>query len=203
MSMNFLGHATLSGNQPLILAGNMMGDYFKGRAVLDTLPAGLRKGILLHREIDAFTDNHLAVRKAAQLFRPAYRQYAKAILDHIWDHFLANDPAFFPSETALKTFTVQVYAQVEQQAQHYFPEGFSSLFRRMQEENWMYAIRSQRGVKQSLERMRYSAKYLARDMEEAYRIFILHYYELNQLFFDFIEAADDFAKNRLKTDLDQ
>src|SRR5690606_14907410 len=122
-------------------AGNMMGDHFKGSAGLEKLPPRLRQGILLHRAFDEFTDNHIAVKKAAHLFRPAYRLYAKPILDHIWDHFLANDPAFFASETVLKTFTLDTYARLEQYARPYFPPTFRAVFRHMQEENWMYAIR--------------------------------------------------------------
>ena len=85
--MNYLGHAYLSMGNEEVLAGNMMGDYVKGKAVLETYPDGIRKGLMLHRKIDSFTDAHPAVSRAKVFFRQDYDLYAGAIVDIIFDHF--------------------------------------------------------------------------------------------------------------------
>jgi len=61
--MNYLAHAYLSFNVPSILVGNMISDFVKGSSKLG-YPVSIQKGIMLHRDIDAFTDTHPATAKA-------------------------------------------------------------------------------------------------------------------------------------------
>ncbi len=55
--MNFLAHASLSGNDDEILIGNFIADAVKGNQI-DRFSDGIKKGIMLHREIDSYTDHH-------------------------------------------------------------------------------------------------------------------------------------------------
>src|SRR5690606_41039365 len=87
---------------------SFIGDYVKGRKILETFPENIKKGILLHRKIDAFTDQHPQVLKSKIYFRPAYRLYAGPCVDHLFDHFLANDPYFYPSSEDLLNFEKSV-----------------------------------------------------------------------------------------------
>lgn len=57
--MNFLAHAHLSFNNPEILVGNLISDFVKGKKQYN-YPQRIHKGILLHRAIDQFTDEHPA-----------------------------------------------------------------------------------------------------------------------------------------------
>jgi len=86
--MNYLAHIFLSGIDEDILIGNFIGDYVKGRDY-DNYSAQIRKGILLHRRIDYFTDNHQIVHQSMNYFAPRYRKYAGVIIDILYDHFLA------------------------------------------------------------------------------------------------------------------
>ena len=61
--MNFLAHAYLSFQHPQMLVGNMVSDFVKG-AAKDKFVNDIRQGIILHREIDAFTDIHPATKKS-------------------------------------------------------------------------------------------------------------------------------------------
>ena len=96
--MNFLAHARLSFSDPEVLVGNMISDFVKGRRQYD-YPAGIQKGIRLHRAIDQFTDTHPVNQEAKLLFRPAYRLYAGAMVDVVYDHFLATDEEEFDEES--------------------------------------------------------------------------------------------------------
>ena len=59
--MNHLAHLVLAGPDPDHRLGALLGDHVKGRLALQTLPDGLRSGVVLHRRIDVWTDAHPAV----------------------------------------------------------------------------------------------------------------------------------------------
>ncbi len=86
--MNFLAHIYLSGDNDEIKLGNFIGDYIKGNAY-NKYPPLIRKGILLHRKIDYFTDSHPIVRNHKSFFYDKYHKYAGIIIDIIYDHFLS------------------------------------------------------------------------------------------------------------------
>ena len=88
--MNFLAHAYLSFQHPGVTVGNMISDFVKG-SKKDTLPYDVRQGVMLHRAIDAYTDSHEVIGSVKAFFRPHYRLYSGAIVDIIFDHFLATD----------------------------------------------------------------------------------------------------------------
>ena len=91
--MNYLAHAYLSFDDPEVLAGNMISDFVKGKKKFD-YPFRIQQGIMLHRLIDDFTDNHPATKEAKEFFRPDYRLYSGAFVDVVYDHFLAIDENF-------------------------------------------------------------------------------------------------------------
>ncbi len=193
--MNYLGHALLSFHQPEILAGNMIGDYMKGLRILETLPVGIKNGVLLHRKIDAYADAHPALLRAKNLFRPDYRLYSGAVVDSLLDHFLANDPRYFPSEVHLYDFTQGVYRQLENY-RLFLPESFQVLMPYMASENWLYNYRHLKGMQSALQGLVRRARYM-NNSDRAYELLVTHYYELNQHYFDFIDDVVLYVKNEL------
>ncbi|MFC2151209.1 ACP phosphodiesterase [Bacteroidota bacterium] len=104
--MNFLAHIYLSGDVDEVKIGNFIGDYVKGSA-FHIYPENIRKGILLHRFIDSFTDKSTHTIDAKQLFAPKYRKYSGIVVDIIYDHFLASDwskYSFVPFEEFIADF---------------------------------------------------------------------------------------------------
>ncbi len=67
--MNHTAHCLLSYPDEQVLIGNFIGDYVKGR-VWESFAPEVQRGILLHRTIDSFTDNHTAVRASVARIRP-------------------------------------------------------------------------------------------------------------------------------------
>ena len=55
--MNFLAHIYLSGEDEGLTIGNFIADSIKGKKYLN-FKKEIQKGILLHRSIDTFTDQH-------------------------------------------------------------------------------------------------------------------------------------------------
>ena len=92
--MNYLAHLYLAGDDSELLIGGLMGDFVKGR-VDPARPAAVRAGILLHRRVDSFTDQHPVVRRSKARIDPEFRRYAGILVDLFFDHFLACDwPAY-------------------------------------------------------------------------------------------------------------
>jgi acyl carrier protein phosphodiesterase len=100
--MNFLAHLYLSGNSGDIMTGNFIGDYIKGNRFL-AYRDGIRRGILIHRKIDHYTDHHKAFLETKNYFRPVYNRYSGIAADVVFDYFLANKWHLF-SEISLSEF---------------------------------------------------------------------------------------------------
>lgn len=176
--MNYLAHAYLSFNRPGILVGNMISDFVKGKKKYD-YPQEIQQGIALHREIDHFTDTHFTTKEAKNIFRPAYRLYAGALIDVIYDHFLALDENVFTDES-LKNFTERTYALLDQYAVQ-FPEKFGLMYPYMKAHNWLYNYRYRQGIEKSLGGVVRRAKYLE-ESDTAYLLFNEHYETLKNLY---------------------
>jgi acyl carrier protein phosphodiesterase len=191
--MNFLAHAYLSFHHKEILTGNMISDFVKGKARFN-YPAGIQKGIVLHRAIDAYTDTHEATKTAMQVFRPAYRLYSGPIMDVLYDHFLAADDAVF-TDSSLLHFSQNVYSVLEEHAAH-LPLHFTHLLPYMKAENWLYRYRTKEGIEKSLKGLVRRAAYM-QESNTAITLFQEHYTFLNACYAVFIQDVKNYAKNEL------
>ena len=95
--MNFLAHIYLSGDNDLIKIGNFMADSIRGNKY-DDYPTEIRKGILLHRAIDSFTDMHPIYRQSKHRLHEKYGHYSGVIMDIFYDHFLAKNWKTYSNE---------------------------------------------------------------------------------------------------------
>jgi acyl carrier protein phosphodiesterase len=187
--MNFLAHAFLSFNDAGILTGNMISDFVKGKKKFD-LPEEIQKGIILHRKIDTYTDDHLVNKELKLIFKSSYGLYSSPIMDVLFDHFLATDPNYFDEESLLQ-FTLQTYLLLDDQ-QDRFPEKFARMYPYMKTQNWLYHYRSREGVWNSLGGLSRRAKYL-HETQTAFNLFEQHYETLragyNEFFPDLYEMT--------------
>jgi acyl carrier protein phosphodiesterase len=175
------------------LVGNMISDFVKGRKKFDYPPL-VQKGIVLHRAIDEFTDDHEATKKAKEFFRPQYRLYSGAFVDVVYDHFLAINKNEF-TDDSLMGFTQTTY-QTLSPFIHIFPERFQKMFPYMQSQNWLYNYRYRWGIERSFGGVVRRAAYLT-ESEIAFSLFENHYGELEQCFTDFFPALKNFASAKL------
>lgn len=194
--MNYLGHAFLSFDDVELLTGNMIGDYVKGLVAVKEYPEGIQKGIMLHRKIDAFTDAQPAALRAQVWFRQEYGLYSGAIVDTLFDHYMATDPQYFKTENDLLSFTQDVYKKLETQ-QQYFPPKFAAMFPMMKEQNWLYNYRTMIGAHRSLQGLHRRAQHM-KPIDDAYKTFVIGYYEIGQCYYEFIEKAYKFVNDELK-----
>lgn len=109
--MNYLAHLYLAGDHPESLVGGLMGDFVKGAVDLRLSPR-LRRGILQHRRIDAYTDAHPVTAASRRRMRPPYRRYAGILVDVFYDHFLARHWRRY-SAVPLREFTRAAYEALQ------------------------------------------------------------------------------------------
>ena len=105
--MNYLAHLYLSGDNEHVVVGNFIGDYVKGKDYLK-YPEMIKFGILLHRQIDSFTDSHIKCIEAKELFRKDFRLYSGIVVDFIYDHILAKNWNCY-SEINLNAFAGHIH----------------------------------------------------------------------------------------------
>jgi acyl carrier protein phosphodiesterase len=146
--MNFLAHIYLSGTNPKTMVGNFIGDFVKGRNVLEQFEADIAKGIELHRSIDEFTDHHPVVQISKMRLRPKYRHYAAVIVDIFYDHLLSRFWSNYHSEP-LQNFSHGVY-KILQQHQHVLPMPVKSLLPYMIRDNWLLNYGTFDGIEKAL-----------------------------------------------------
>lgn len=89
--MNHLAHVVLAGPDPDDRLGAFLGDHVKGVDAVKALPAGLARGVRLHRRIDGWSDSHPAVVHLRALSGPTWRRYSGVILDVLFDAMLVRN----------------------------------------------------------------------------------------------------------------
>ena len=148
--MNFLGHFYLAQNDSGLIVGNFIADFVKGKRYLE-YPSEISRGIMMHREIDHYTDRHEMVRKGRKRLFQKYRHYSGVIIDMYYDHYLASLWADY-SQDPLDSFANKVYKIIEENWQH-LPSQSQYMFPYMKSGNWLVRYASTEGIDQSLNGM--------------------------------------------------
>jgi acyl carrier protein phosphodiesterase len=187
--MNYLAHAYLSFDDDEILVGNLISDFVKGKSKFN-YPDRIQKGIVLHRSIDTFTDEHQVTKLAKNIFRPHYRLYSGAFVDVAYDHFLANDANEF-SEESLEIFSEKVYSTIDKHRQS-LPERFARMFPYMKLQNWLFNYRTLAGTELSFGGVVRRARYLD-ESKTAAILFEEHYSTLQDCYRAFFPDLKAFA----------
>ena len=112
--MNHLAHCFLSLQEEDVLIGNFIGDFVKGNDWRE-YPPGVQKGILLHRRIDSFTDNHDMTNRSVNRIRPYTGRYAPPFVDILYDHLLAIHWPVYSAES-FDVFAENTYRSLEKRA---------------------------------------------------------------------------------------
>ncbi|MEO7800933.1 MAG: ACP phosphodiesterase [Ginsengibacter sp.] len=192
LKMNYLAHAYFSFNHPGILIGNMISDYVKGKKKFE-YPERILQGIMLHRRIDTFTDEHEATKAAKVFFKPAYRLYSGAMIDVVYDHFLANDTTIFKNEDELIDFGIRTCSILNKNFD-ILPERFKKMLPYMTAQKWLFNYRFRWGIQQSFRGVAYRAKFI-NESEIAFALFNNNYYALKECYNHFINDVNTFTRN--------
>ncbi|MGB1043443.1 MAG: ACP phosphodiesterase, partial [Tenacibaculum sp.] len=153
--MNFLAHLYLSKNNINLLIGNYIADHIRGNK-FNHYNKEIQQGILLHREIDTFTDTHPIVRKSKRRLHERYGHYDGVIIDIFYDHFLAKNWNRY-SEIPLELYSKSVY-QLLKKNEDILPEKSIQFLKYMIEYDILYHYKSIAGIQKVLNGMNYRTK---------------------------------------------
>ncbi|HNX84186.1 MAG TPA: ACP phosphodiesterase, partial [Bacteroidales bacterium] len=179
--MNVLAHIYLSGDSDNIIIGNYIGDYVKGRDYLQ-YPEGIRKGIIIHRHIDAFTDRHPVVHRSKLHFVGRYRKYAGVIIDILYDHYLTREWDLF-SRRPLESVTYNFYRAMVNNFE-ILPESVREKMPFFIIDNWLETYQTRRGIRRVLKTLS-GITSLPKETRWAMRVWKKQYYSIEEDFMEF------------------
>jgi acyl carrier protein phosphodiesterase len=192
--MNFLAHLYLAKNRQGAI-GNFIADAVKGKQYLH-LPLGIQKGIIHHRAIDTYTDQHPIVRQSKQRLDPKYRHFKGIIIDILYDHFLAKNWNKY-SAISLNRYSQNHYQLLDDNFE-ILPKQTQQFLPYMKEQNWLYNYRTIEGISKILWGMNKRTRGISQ-MDLAKEDLKKNYIEFEEdftLFFEeLIEFSDYFLKN--------
>jgi acyl carrier protein phosphodiesterase len=192
--MNYLAHIYLSGNNDLIKIGNFMADGIRGTDYL-IFPEGIKKGILLHRQIDTFTDAHPIYRKSKHRLHEKYGHYAGVIMDILYDHFLAKNWYQY-SDVKLEDYAESFYKSLSKNYE-LLTEKTKKALPYMMARNWLVSYATIAGIEMILFQMDHRTKNRAH-MHEAIHELQAFYIDFETEFTLFFEELRIFSDTILK-----
>lgn len=149
--MNWLAHLRLAPEDPMLVIGNLCGDFVAG-VDLTRLPPELRRGILQHRAIDRFVDAHAVMLRSRQRLGPGLRRFAGVLVDVFYDHFLARDWDAFGDGRPLPAFAAATYALLDEHAA-VLPDRLRDALPAMRAQDWLASYARLDGIDRALARM--------------------------------------------------
>jgi len=190
--MNFLAHIYLSFGDDEITIGNFIADSIRGNKYKH-LPDRIQKGILLHREIDTYTDAHPITRVSSKRLHQNYSHYSRVIVDIFYDHFLAKNWKQY-SDTPLDIYVDKFYDLLEDNIT-ILPDGTKRMIPYMISDNWLLNYAKMEGIGRVLNGMnrrtnnKSKMNFAILDLEENYEAFELE-------FTDFFNELVVFSKQK-------
>ncbi len=149
--MNFIAHLFLSRNDEGLMIGNYIGDAVKGKMYLD-YDKSIRDGILLHRQIDKFTDDHVSSKAIKKLFIPQYHKYAGVVVDLVYDYFLCENWQRYSPDVSLIEFIDNAHSVLRRNIA-VMPPKMQRLYKMMVETKSLRAYSNIMGIKTTLDKL--------------------------------------------------
>ncbi|MDX1685110.1 MAG: acyl carrier protein phosphodiesterase [Saprospiraceae bacterium] len=148
--MNYLSHIFLSGDDIPLMIGNLMTDMItlkEERALSDDL----KRGVDLHRDIDALTDGNEIVMGHKRMLYPYFRKYAPVVTDIIYDYLLVLNWNLF-SERSFDDLQDVTYTRINNHSE-LFPSRVRPIIMSMTASRWLEQYRSLPGLDQVFRRL--------------------------------------------------
>lgn len=191
--MNFLAHIYLSGDNDLLKIGNFMADSIRGHSY-ESYPEEIKKGILLHRSIDSFTDMHPIYRQSKHRLHEKYGHYSGVIMDIFYDHFLAKN---WPQYSTVK---LEVYAEnfylLLKENYDVLTERAKGMMPYMIGRNWLVSYATIEGLEMIMFQMDYRTKHRVA-MDESIVELKQYYTEFETEFTLFFEELRQHCQEKL------
>ncbi|MBW2961410.1 ACP phosphodiesterase [Mesonia aestuariivivens] len=196
--MNYLAHIYLSGDDDnLLKIGNFVADSIKGKAY-KKYPKEIQNGIILHREIDTFTDTHPIVFESKHRLFKRYRHYSAVIVDILYDHFLAKNWENY-HEKRLSSYVDDFYLMLKYNFE-LLPKRVQNFYPYMVSDNWLLSYAKVDGIEKILSQMsmRIKRKIQLQDAVEELNKFYSEFEQEFTAFFIELKAFTEDKRNELR-----
>lgn len=170
-----------------------MADGIHGNDYLD-YPEQIKKGIILHRYIDTFTDANETFRISKHRLHERYGHYSGVIVDILYDHFLAKNWTKY-SEEPLEEFVANFYKSLEDNFDVLTPKT-QRILPIMIEQNWLESYATIEGISMILFQMDHRTK-LRSKMQFAYEELKEFYDDFEHEFTLFFEELRNHVEEKL------
>jgi acyl carrier protein phosphodiesterase len=192
--MNYLAHIYLSGDDDFIKIGNFIADGIKGKKYI-TYPKNIQIGILLHRQIDWFSDNDDIVKRSKRRLDKRYGHYKGVIIDIFYDHYLAKNWKRY-SDVPLQEYTHEFYTILQDNIE-ILPERIKYLMNYMINDDWLANYANLKGIERVLIGMNRRTKEVSK-MDLAIHDLEANYEEFEKDFEIFFKKLSNFTTKTLK-----
>ena len=155
--MNHLAHFYLavkcvSPHNEELIVGNFIADFIKNKDLKDFSPEVV-SGVMFHRQIDNFTDNHPVVKMSTKRLHPFHHKYSPVIVDVFYDFLLAkNWDRYSGNQFSLEEFTRYVYNILERNMA-VMPTSLKERLPHMISNDWLMGYTSYEGLEHSFKLM--------------------------------------------------
>jgi acyl carrier protein phosphodiesterase len=190
--MNYLAHTYLSGSNDYIKIGSFLGDRVRGSDYLK-YAEDVQTGILLHRNIDTFTDQHPIVRLSASRFQSRFSKYSGVIIDILYDHFLASNWRDF-CDVPLRDYVNRMH-NVMLNNFEILPERLKNYLPGFMNERWIERYATLEGIRDVLDVMSKRTS-LPKETEFAISVMEAFYRDFRHEFFDFFSQIIEFVESK-------
>ncbi|MBN2237314.1 MAG: DUF479 domain-containing protein [Bacteroidales bacterium] len=190
--LNFLAHIYLSGENSGLIIGNFIADMVKGKSYLEYTPE-IQAGILLHRKIDFFTDNHPVFRQSKRRIIEEHGRYSGVVIDLYYDHFLAKYWSKYSNEN-LEDFVCKTYKLFISNFR-VLPSKAKYILPFLVRQNWLLNYRNLDALSLIFERMDRRTSYQS-GMKNAVFSLKNHYQEIEQDFEEFMPELIRFVADQ-------
>ena len=170
-----------------------MADGIRGNDYLN-YPHEIKKGIILHRYIDTFTDANDIFRISKHRLHERYGHYSGVIVDILYDHFLAKNWNKY-SDESLTSFVYSFYKSLEDIFEVLSPKT-QRILPIMIEQNWLESYATIEGISRILFQMDSRTKFKSK-MQFAIEELEAFYSDFEKEFTLFFEELRNHVKDKL------
>ena len=191
--MNFLAHLYLSCDDENRLLGNFLADFISNKELNDYSEA-IRQGIVLHRAIDSYTDQHPLVRQGTKRLHRTQRKYAPVVIDIFYDYLLARNWRHY-SKDPFSEFRQKVY-EILLRRSNEMPERIRSRVGNMVEHDWLRSYSTREGLDYTFARLKKRSSFpnaFEKATDELFSNMDSYEREFNQFFPEVIEYVAEFC----------
>ena len=178
--------------------GNLLGDFVKGQPGDSRFKPIIWKGIMEHRYIDSYTDNHPDWQQSRELLDPRLRRFAGIVIDIFYDHFLTRNWQLYSTDQSVDDFIAETYADLRKAWIH-APTDVYRVMQQMMEEDWLGNYGTLEGIHETMRRVSNRSSKLE-PIRDAADELEKHFDEMESHFLDFFPDLVEFiAAYRRKT----